>query len=51
LKEALGMQLINTLTQQLQGIIQFDNKEEETSFSLLFERDDSLTGAANAYMQ
>lgn len=51
LKEALGMQLINTLTQQLQGIIQFDNKEEETSFSLLFERDDSLIGAANAYMQ
>jgi two-component sensor histidine kinase len=50
LNEILGLQLVNTLTRQLDGALEISRTEEQSSLELIFERDDSASGASNGLL-
>jgi PAS domain S-box-containing protein len=50
LNEILGLQLVNTLTKQLDGALEISRTEEQSSLELIFERDDSASGASNGLL-
>ena len=46
----LGMQLIGTLTQQLNGAIEYNKTSDSTKVDLIFDRDDSVSGSSSTFL-